>query len=134
MQRFKCNEMTLRGGWVVEFFALAATSRGRKKVGPGACFITRSLPYSRPPGARGALLQSPTLPMANLILIPHSESPKPQSLPATSPLLGAAKAVNSTTQPPCSVLLLSAHRVVGGGGWVAAIKGNDRRPNLIPGS
>ena len=26
-QRFKCNEMTLRGGWVVEFVALAATSR-----------------------------------------------------------------------------------------------------------
>ena len=27
-QRLKCNEMTLRGGWVVEFVALAATSRG----------------------------------------------------------------------------------------------------------
>jgi hypothetical protein len=68
----ECNAMTLRGGWVVEFFALAATSRGgvvaidcslwqiRSAPLESACHREDRAPQECAPSARwSAILQGP---------------------------------------------------------------------------
>src|SRR5277367_1498827 len=100
--------MTLRGGSVMEFIALAATSRGGEKrrtgrsfPSPGPCRIAGH----RALGAHscGALSSR----WQGRILIDVAQIAQLSAALSPHPLLVAAKAKNSTTQPSRSVICLN---------------------------